>query len=45
MIKIMLHYNMKSFMLVLPQDEYQQLASLTEEPFKERLSELMQQYQ
>jgi cytochrome c oxidase subunit 2 len=40
-----LHYNMKSFMLVLPQDEYQQLAALTEEPFKERLSQLMQQYQ
>jgi cytochrome c oxidase subunit 2 len=40
-----LHYNMKSFLLVLPQDEYQQLASLSEEPFKERLSELMQQYQ
>jgi cytochrome c oxidase subunit 2 len=40
-----LHYNMKSFLLVLPEDEYQQLAAMGEEPFKVRLSELLQQYQ
>ncbi|HWP44683.1 MAG TPA: cytochrome c oxidase subunit II [Blastocatellia bacterium] len=40
-----LHYNMKSFMLVLPEDEYQQISTLSEEPFKERMTQLLQQYQ
>ncbi len=39
-----LHYNMKSFMLVLPKDDYQAMAQMTEEKFKERLTELLQQY-
>ncbi|HET9529172.1 MAG TPA: cytochrome c oxidase subunit II [Blastocatellia bacterium] len=40
-----LHYNMKSFMLVVPQEDFRQISGLGEEPFKERLSELLQQYQ
>lgn len=36
-----LHYNMKSFMLVLPEDEYQQLIALKEDQFKEKIAELL----
>lgn len=39
-----LHYNMKSFMLVLPEDEYRELAAMSEEPFKEKIGELLQKY-
>ena len=39
-----LHYNMKTFLLVLPQNEYDQLAAMTPEKFKERLNELMNRY-
>ncbi len=39
-----LHYNMKTFMLVIPQDEYEPLAAMSEEAFKARLAELQQQY-
>jgi len=37
-----LHYNMKSFLLVLPEDEYQQLVALKEDQFKEKIAELLQ---
>jgi len=40
-----LHYNMKSSLLVVTQDEFQSLVSLPEEKFKDRLNELMAQYQ
>jgi cytochrome c oxidase subunit II len=39
-----LHYNMKTFFLALPLDEYNQLAAMTPEKFKERLGELMNRY-
>lgn len=39
-----LHYNMRSFMLVLPKSDYQAMAAMSEETFKERLTELLQQY-
>ena len=39
-----LHYNMKTFLLALPLDEYNQLAAMTPEKFKERLTELMNRY-
>jgi cytochrome c oxidase subunit 2 len=39
-----LHYNMRGFVLVLPKEEYDSLAAMPEEKFKERLSELAQQY-
>jgi cytochrome c oxidase subunit 2 len=39
------HFNMKSFLLVLPENEYSDLVARPEESFKERLSELLQQYQ
>jgi cytochrome c oxidase subunit 2 len=38
-----LHFNMKTFVLVLPQDEYDRLAAMPEENFKDRLAELIQQ--
>jgi cytochrome c oxidase subunit II len=40
-----LHYNMKSFMVVIPKEDYQQLTGMREEQFKERMAELLQQYQ
>lgn len=40
-----LHYNMKTFMLVLPQDEYNALAEMSEDKFKARVGELMQTYE
>jgi cytochrome c oxidase subunit 2 len=40
-----LHYNMKTFLLALPLDEYNQLAAMTPEKFKERLNELMDRYE
>ncbi len=40
-----LHYNMKTFMLVLPQDEYNTLAEMSEDKFKARVGELMQTYE
>jgi cytochrome c oxidase subunit 2 len=39
-----LHYNMKTFLLVLPQEDYDGLAGLSENQFKTRLTELLQQY-
>lgn len=39
-----LHYNMKSFMLVLPDDEYQQLIAMKEDQFKVKISELLDKY-
>lgn len=38
------HYNMKSFMLVLPEADYADLISKTEDEFKTRIGELLQQY-
>jgi cytochrome c oxidase subunit 2 len=39
-----LHYNMKTFMLVLPPDEYNKLSEMGEDKFKERVTQLMQEY-
>jgi cytochrome c oxidase subunit II len=39
-----LHYNMKTFLLVLPQDEYNGLTEMGEDKFKERVTQLMQEY-
>jgi cytochrome c oxidase subunit 2 len=39
-----LHYNMRTFMLVLPEEDYRQLAQMTEDNFKDRLNALLQQY-
>ena len=39
-----LHYNMRGFVLVLPTEDYDSLTAMPEEKFKERLTELMQQY-
>ena len=40
-----LHFNMKSNLLVVTEDEYQGLVSLPEEKFKDRLNELLAEYQ
>jgi cytochrome c oxidase subunit 2 len=40
-----LHYNMKAFLLVLPDNEYEGLIALPEEKLKDRMGELLQQYQ
>lgn len=40
-----LHYNMKTFLLVLPQDEYNRLAEMSEGQFKDRVGQLMAEYQ
>jgi cytochrome c oxidase subunit 2 len=40
-----LHYNMRSFLLVIPKEDYQAMAAMSEDKFKERLTELLQQYQ
>jgi cytochrome c oxidase subunit II len=39
-----LHYNMKTFLLVLPQDEYNSLTEMGEDKFKERVNQLMAEY-
>lgn len=38
------HFNMKSFLLVLTEEEYSDLATKPDEEFKTRLGELLQQY-
>jgi cytochrome c oxidase subunit 2 len=38
------HFNMKSFLLVLTEDEYSDLATKADEEFKTRMGELLQQY-
>lgn len=38
------HYKMKSFMLVLPPDEYRQLTSLTQAQFQAQVSQLLKKY-
>jgi cytochrome c oxidase subunit 2 len=40
-----LHYNMKGQMLVVSPEEYDSLSAMTEEKFKERMGELLQQSQ
>ncbi len=40
-----LHYNMKSNMIVIPSDEFDRLIAMSEEKFKERLTELLERYQ
>ncbi len=40
-----LHYNMKSYMLVLPDDEFNALSAMPGEAFTTRMGELLQQYQ
>ncbi|MFY9556846.1 MAG: cytochrome c oxidase subunit II [Blastocatellia bacterium] len=40
-----LHYNMKSNMLVVPGDEFERLTAMSEEQFKEQLSELLKRYE
>ena len=40
-----LHHNMKSNMLVIPAGEYDRLAAMSEEGFKEQLGELLQRYE
>ena len=40
-----LHYNMKSNMVVIPADEYDRLAAMSEEKFKEQLGDLLGRYQ
>lgn len=40
-----LHYNMKSNMVVIPADEYDRVVQMSEEKFKEQLTELLQRYQ
>jgi cytochrome c oxidase subunit 2 len=39
------HYKMKSFMLVLPEDEFRELTSLPQEKFQARRDELLNKYQ
>lgn len=39
------HYKMKSFMLVLPENEFSELALLSQAKFQERAAELMSKYQ
>ena len=39
------HYKMKSFMLVLPQDEFDDLTKMTQGPFQERKQQLLDKYQ
>ena len=40
-----LHFKMKSYMLVLPDDEIQSLQGLAQEQFQARMAELLQKYQ
>jgi cytochrome c oxidase subunit 2 len=39
-----LHYNMKSNMIVVPNDEFDRLMAMSEEKFKEQLTELAERY-
>jgi cytochrome c oxidase subunit 2 len=38
-----LHYNMKTFMLALSPEDYDQLTAMSEDKFKERINQLMQE--
>jgi cytochrome c oxidase subunit 2 len=40
-----LHFKMKSFMLVLPEEEIQELNGLAQEAFQTRMTELLNKYQ
>ncbi|MEW6129091.1 MAG: cytochrome c oxidase subunit II [Acidobacteriota bacterium] len=40
-----LHFNMKTFLLVLPQEDYDALTAMTPEKYKERLGQLMERYE
>ena len=40
-----LHHNMKSNLIVIPSDEFDRLSAMSEEKFKEQLSELVARYQ
>jgi cytochrome c oxidase subunit 2 len=40
-----LHFKMKSFMLVLPQEEHQALIALPQEQFQAKMQELLAKYQ
>lgn len=40
-----LHYKMKSYMLVLPQNEYDELVALPQAQFQTRMGELLKKYQ
>jgi cytochrome c oxidase subunit 2 len=40
-----LHFKMKSFMLVLPEDEHKALTALSQEEFQKRMGELLAKYQ
>ena len=39
------HYKMKSYMLVLPQSEFDDLTKMTQGPFQERKQQLLDKYQ
>jgi hypothetical protein len=39
-----LHFKMKSYMLVLPEDEMQSLMGLPQEQFQTRMTELLAKY-
>ena len=39
-----LHYKMRSFLLVLPEDEYRDLTALSQSQFQTRISELIKKY-
>jgi cytochrome c oxidase subunit 2 len=39
------HYKMKSFMLVVPSADYEQMESMPRQQFRDRMNELLQQYQ
>ncbi len=39
------HYKMKSYMLVLPEDEFRELAALPQAKFQARKDELLNKYQ
>jgi cytochrome c oxidase subunit 2 len=39
------HYKMKAFMLVLPQNEFDELAAMPQAPFQARMGELLNKYQ
>jgi len=38
------HYKMKSYMLVLPEDEYRQLTALSQDQFQAQVSQLLRKY-
>jgi heme/copper-type cytochrome/quinol oxidase subunit 2 len=39
------HYKMKSYMLVLPEDEFNELVNLPQDKFQARRDELLNKYQ